>query len=200
MKISDILTEDLVVTHLEGNSKRDIIDAMIDIVARSPKVLDVEKVRTAIFERDSGEPIPPGVLFGKGPVPEFLRRREGSHFAFRPILHINAVDALAVGGIREPNREFAGVVLGLPQSFRQRLVPSLGLDHGQLRVAILEHIVGRQCLAAPPVAFESSQRDREFATGTASLNNASTRGRECWVDMFSSGFGFVSFPVPMNGV
>jgi fructose-specific phosphotransferase system IIA component len=52
MKISDILTEDLVVTHLEGKSKRDVIDAMVDIVARSPKVLDVEKVRTAIFERE----------------------------------------------------------------------------------------------------------------------------------------------------
>ena len=52
MKISDILTEDLVVTHLEGNSKRDVIDAMVDIVARSPKVLDAEKVRTAIFERE----------------------------------------------------------------------------------------------------------------------------------------------------
>lgn len=52
MKISDILTEDLVVTHLEGNSKRDVIDAMVDIVARSPKVQDVEKVRAAIFERE----------------------------------------------------------------------------------------------------------------------------------------------------
>jgi fructose PTS system EIIBC or EIIC component len=52
MKISDILTEDLVVTHLEGKSKRDVIDAMVDIVARSPKVQDVEKVRTAIFERE----------------------------------------------------------------------------------------------------------------------------------------------------
>lgn len=52
MKISDILTEDLVVTNLEGNSKHDIIDAMITIVAKSPKVTDVEKVRTAIFERE----------------------------------------------------------------------------------------------------------------------------------------------------
>jgi len=52
MKISDILTEDLVVTHLEGNSKRDVIEAMVDIVARSPKVLDADKVRTAIFERE----------------------------------------------------------------------------------------------------------------------------------------------------
>ncbi len=52
MKISDILTEDLVVCGLQGKTKDDIIDAMIDLVATSPKVLDKEKVRKAIFERE----------------------------------------------------------------------------------------------------------------------------------------------------
>jgi fructose-specific phosphotransferase system IIA component len=52
MKISDILTEDLVVAGLKGKSKDGIIGAMIDIVSHSPKVLDKEKVRTAIFERE----------------------------------------------------------------------------------------------------------------------------------------------------
>jgi fructose-specific phosphotransferase system IIA component len=52
MKISDILTEDMVVTGLAGGGKEEIINAMIDLVARSPKVLDAEKVRTAIFERE----------------------------------------------------------------------------------------------------------------------------------------------------
>lgn len=52
MKISDILTEHLVVTGLEGNSKEEIIDAMIDLVASSPKVQDKTKVRDAILERE----------------------------------------------------------------------------------------------------------------------------------------------------
>ena len=52
MKISDILTEDLVVAGLKGSSKNDIIDAMVDLVALSPKVLDREKVRGAILERE----------------------------------------------------------------------------------------------------------------------------------------------------
>ncbi len=52
MKISDLLTEDLVVTHLEGNSKDDIINAIVDVVASSPKVLDKDKVRSAVFERE----------------------------------------------------------------------------------------------------------------------------------------------------
>jgi mannitol/fructose-specific phosphotransferase system IIA component (Ntr-type) len=52
MKISDILEEKLVVTGLSGTTKDEIINAMIDVVSHSPKVLDKEKVRAAIFERE----------------------------------------------------------------------------------------------------------------------------------------------------
>ena len=52
MKIGDILTEEMVVTQLQGATKNEIIDAMIDLVARSPKVVDKQKVRDAIFERE----------------------------------------------------------------------------------------------------------------------------------------------------
>jgi fructose-specific phosphotransferase system IIA component len=52
MKISDLLTEDLVVTNLQGESKDDIINAIVDLVAVSSKVLDKEKVREAVFERE----------------------------------------------------------------------------------------------------------------------------------------------------
>jgi fructose-specific phosphotransferase system IIA component len=52
MKISDILEERLVITHMPGSSKDDIINAMVELVSQSPKVLDKEKVRTAIFERE----------------------------------------------------------------------------------------------------------------------------------------------------
>ena len=52
MKISDILNSDLVRTGLAGNTKDEIIDAMIDLVSSSAKVTDKEKVRTAIFERE----------------------------------------------------------------------------------------------------------------------------------------------------
>src|SRR5882672_3543822 len=52
MKISDILDEKLVVTNLPGSTKEEIIDALVTIVSRSPKVIDKEKVRAAIFERE----------------------------------------------------------------------------------------------------------------------------------------------------
>ena len=52
MKISDILDDKLVVANLPGSTKEQIINRMIDLVGESPKILDKEKVRAAIFERE----------------------------------------------------------------------------------------------------------------------------------------------------
>jgi len=52
MKISDILEEKVVLTNLSGQSKEAIINALVNLVAQSPKVLDGEKVRSAVFERE----------------------------------------------------------------------------------------------------------------------------------------------------
>jgi len=52
MKISDILTENMVVLGLVGDSKEEIIDSMIDVVSTSPRVIDKDKVRDAILERE----------------------------------------------------------------------------------------------------------------------------------------------------
>lgn len=52
MKISDILEEKFAITNLPGKTKDEIINALVDLVSNSPKVLDKEKLRTAIFERE----------------------------------------------------------------------------------------------------------------------------------------------------
>jgi fructose-specific phosphotransferase system IIA component len=52
MKITDILTEDVVRTNLPGKTKTEVIDAMVDIAASQKKILDKEKMREAIFERE----------------------------------------------------------------------------------------------------------------------------------------------------
>ena len=52
MKISNILEEKDILTNLRGRSKEDVINALVNLVAQSPRVLDREKVRTAIFERE----------------------------------------------------------------------------------------------------------------------------------------------------
>jgi fructose-specific phosphotransferase system IIA component len=52
MKITDILNEQVVRTNLLGTSKEQIINAMIELAATQEKVLDKEKMRAAIFERE----------------------------------------------------------------------------------------------------------------------------------------------------
>jgi fructose-specific phosphotransferase system IIA component len=52
MKISEVLDEKLVRTNLMGSNKDEIINAMIELAGKSPRVLDKEKVRQAIFERE----------------------------------------------------------------------------------------------------------------------------------------------------
>ena len=52
MRISEILNEQMVLTDLQGNSKEDVINALVDLIGSSTKVLDKEKVRKAIFDRE----------------------------------------------------------------------------------------------------------------------------------------------------
>lgn len=52
MRITDILTEQFVRTNVPGTTKDEILNAVIDIAAASERVLDKEKLREAIFERE----------------------------------------------------------------------------------------------------------------------------------------------------
>lgn len=52
MKITDILNEKVIVTKLPGTTKTEILNAMIDLAATSDRVLDKEKMRYAILERE----------------------------------------------------------------------------------------------------------------------------------------------------
>ena len=70
-------------------------------------------------------------------------------------------------------------------------VPRLGLDDGQLGVAIDQHVIGGERLAAPPVAFDAAQRDRIFAPDAAAFDHTPARRLQRGVDVLGSGFGFV---------
>jgi len=52
VKISDILTEDFVVVGLDVSSKEDAINALVELISKSEKVKNVNKVREAVFERE----------------------------------------------------------------------------------------------------------------------------------------------------
>ncbi len=52
MKITSILTEDLIKVNIPGGTKEEVINAIIDLAAQSQKIKDLDKVRQAIFERE----------------------------------------------------------------------------------------------------------------------------------------------------
>src|SRR5260221_5984235 len=52
MKISDILSPEVIEVNLQAADKDDSIRKIIDIAARSKKILDINKVTETIFERE----------------------------------------------------------------------------------------------------------------------------------------------------
>lgn len=52
MKISDILSTDVIAVNLETADKEDAIRKVIDLAAKSGKILDKDKVSKTIFERE----------------------------------------------------------------------------------------------------------------------------------------------------
>jgi len=52
MKITDILTDKVIVTKLAGSTKTEILNSMINLAATSDRVIDKEKMRAAILERE----------------------------------------------------------------------------------------------------------------------------------------------------
>jgi fructose PTS system EIIBC or EIIC component len=52
MKISDILTENVIEIRLAAKDKTEAINKMVDLANQSGKITDLEKVRTIVFERE----------------------------------------------------------------------------------------------------------------------------------------------------
>ncbi|MCR4416149.1 MAG: PTS sugar transporter subunit IIA [Ignavibacteria bacterium] len=52
MKVSEYLNEENVLLDVEAKDKYELIDKLIDVAAKSGKILDKEKVREAVYERE----------------------------------------------------------------------------------------------------------------------------------------------------
>ncbi len=52
MKVSDILTEQIIEINLSANDKNEAINSMIDLAYNSGNILDLESVRACVFERE----------------------------------------------------------------------------------------------------------------------------------------------------
>ncbi len=52
MKITDYLTSEFVSASVKGRNKNDVIEEMLTLISTSKKILDFEKVRRAVFDRE----------------------------------------------------------------------------------------------------------------------------------------------------
>jgi hypothetical protein len=158
---------------------------------RDVLVIAALEIAAAILERYRRETVAPGIGRGKRQPPQFVRRRKAGPLALGPGLHVDAIDPPAVGGIGETHRQPAGVILGLAHALGQFLVPGLGLHHRQFGIAVFEHVVRAQGLAALARALQPPKRDRVLAPDAAAFDPAPAGGGEGRIDVLGAGFGFV---------
>jgi fructose PTS system EIIBC or EIIC component len=52
MKVTDILKKDFIISELKGKQKEEVINELIDLFKKDNRVNDIEKVRSAVLERE----------------------------------------------------------------------------------------------------------------------------------------------------
>ena len=52
MKVSELLKPEFIISELKGETKEDIINELIDIFKNDPRVDDIDKVRSAVLDRE----------------------------------------------------------------------------------------------------------------------------------------------------
>lgn len=52
MKIHELLNKSFVVSELKGSSKEDAINELVDLFKNDPRVVDIEKVRQSVLDRE----------------------------------------------------------------------------------------------------------------------------------------------------
>lgn len=52
MKICDLLNENLIISEFQGSTKEEVINELIDLFKSDGRIIDLEKVRTAVLDRE----------------------------------------------------------------------------------------------------------------------------------------------------
>ena len=52
MKVSELLKPEFIIPELKGESKEDIINELIDLFKKDPRIEDIDKVRSAVLDRE----------------------------------------------------------------------------------------------------------------------------------------------------
>ena len=152
-------------------------------------------VATLVLEGNPGKKIPPAILRGKGAVPEFFRRGELRNFSFSPSVHVDFIKALAIAGIGKAQTKHPAILLGLSDTFGQGFIPCLGLQNGQLAVAIDQYIISNQGSTPFTMAFDPAQGDGVFPEDTTAFYHSPAGCFEGGINVFRPCLGFVHFVV-----
>ena len=154
-----------------------------------------------VFEGNGSEAVAPCVGFGEGQIPEFVGRWIGRNRPFLASLGVHTVDALAVGAVGVADGHLFRVVLGLRQTFGERLVPRFGLDDGELGIAVFEDVIRAERVAVPDIsgdtAFDATGRNPVVTPDAAAVGHAPSCRFQRGIDVLGSGFGFVHFFFPL---
>ena len=52
MKVTDILKKEFIISELKGNKKEEVINELINLFTSDKRIIDIEKVRNAVLERE----------------------------------------------------------------------------------------------------------------------------------------------------
>ncbi len=52
MKVSELLKKEFIISDLKGETKEEVINELVDLFKDDPRVEDIEKVRSAVLERE----------------------------------------------------------------------------------------------------------------------------------------------------
>ena len=52
MKVSELLKPEFIIPDLKGETKEEVINELIDLFKSDPRIEDIEKVRSAVIERE----------------------------------------------------------------------------------------------------------------------------------------------------
>lgn len=118
-------------------------------------------------------------------------RRAGSPERFLTGHHVDAVDAHAVGRVGKAHRQFARVILGLPDALRDFLRVGLGFHNGKLGVAVLEDVVRLERLSAPTASLDAAGSDGVLPPDAAAFDDSPARRLQSGVNQLGSRLGFV---------
>ena len=166
-----------------GDGFERVFDGVVLVVARLPRP-------ALVLEGDGGEAVAPCVFLGEDDVPEVFRARVLRNVLLRARLHVDLIDAGAIGRIGEARLQLRGVFLRLAHAFGVGQIPPLGLDHGKLVVAVGQHIVGDVLGGAFAGSLQPSEGD-DLTAHPACVHHAPARRLQGGVDQLGAGFGLV---------